>query len=42
MTRKGTEYLIRWKDYSPEDDTWEVAGNLKNARDAVCDFESQG
>jgi hypothetical protein len=42
ITRKGTKCLIRWKDYGPEDDTWEVTGNLKNARDAVHDFESQG
>jgi hypothetical protein len=37
-----TEYLIRWKDYRPEDDTWEPLENLKNAREALHDFRSRG
>jgi hypothetical protein len=30
-----SEYLVRWKDYGPEDDTWELQENLKNAPRAI-------
>ncbi|RHW30551.1 hypothetical protein D1B31_23670 [Neobacillus notoginsengisoli] len=32
------EYLIHWKGYTDEDRTWEPAGNLGNASDAVAAF----
>jgi Chromo (CHRromatin Organisation MOdifier) domain len=34
-------YLVRWKDFSEADDTWEVEKNLKNARELVRDYESR-
>jgi hypothetical protein len=39
---RKTEYLVRWKDYGPEDDTWEASENLKNAPGAVQQFKSRG
>jgi len=33
------EYLVRWKGYTAEEDTWEKEGNLGNAREAIEDYE---
>jgi len=35
------EYLVRWKGYTAEEDTWEKEGNLGNAREAVEDYERE-
>ena len=38
--RKGeTEYLIKWKDSPPYEDSWEPSEHLENAKDAVKDYE---
>ncbi|CAF5193150.1 unnamed protein product, partial [Rotaria magnacalcarata] len=40
--QKGrTLYLIQWKGYSAEDNTWEPEENVKNCRDLVKAFESE-
>lgn len=41
--RKGrqTEYLVAWKGYPPEENTWEPASNLPRARQAINDFRRQ-
>ena len=32
------EYLIHWKSYPEEEHTWEPAGNLTHAKEAIADF----
>ena len=40
--KKGNqvEYLVKWKNYDdPDDNTWEPADNLKEAKTAIDKFE---
>jgi len=40
--RRGKpKYLVRWKRYMAEEDTWEGLENLKNMRDLVEEFEKE-
>ena len=36
--RRKLQYLVRWKNTTPEEDTWEPAENLKGAPDAVREY----
>jgi len=35
------EYLVRWKGYTAEEDSWKKGTNLKNAKEAVEEYEKE-
>jgi len=35
------EYLVQWKGYTVEEDTWEKEGNLGNTREVVEEYEKE-
>jgi len=40
--RRGkTKYLVKWKGYTAEGNTWEGLENLKNAREKIEEFEKE-
>ena len=39
MIREKEKFLVRWKKYMMEEDTWENKENLKNAKELVEEFE---
>ncbi|XP_045192156.2 chromodomain Y-like protein isoform X2 [Mercenaria mercenaria] len=40
-SRRGLEYLVRWKDFGASNDTWEPLKNLSNAARAIADFHAK-
>jgi len=39
--RGKDKYLVRWKGFTAESDTWEGRENLKNAKEAIKEFEKE-
>ena len=38
--RRGkTKYLVKWKEYTIEENIWKGLENLKNAREKIEEFE---
>jgi hypothetical protein len=38
---KGLQYLVRWKNYSINEDTWEPERNLKNAEEVLEEYKKK-
>ena len=38
LRRGKVQYLVHWKGYPREEETWEPVSNITNAKDAVKDF----
>jgi len=41
VVRGKEKFLVRWKGYTAEGDTWESRENLKNTKDLVKEFERE-
>ena len=39
--RGKDKYLVRWKGFMAESDTWEGRENLENAEEAIAEFEKE-
>jgi len=39
--REKEKFLVRWKGYTTEEDTWESRENLGNAKELVEEFERE-
>ena len=39
--RRSVQFLVHWKGYGSDEDTWEPARNLVNASDAIQEFYQQ-
>jgi len=39
--RGKDKYLVRWKGFTAESDTWEERENLENAKEAIEKFEKE-
>jgi len=39
--RGKDKYLVRWKEFTAESDTWEGRENLENAKEAIKEFKKE-
>ena len=41
LKRGKLEYLVKWSGYTDEYNTWELASNLENSKEAIEDFHKE-
>jgi len=41
VVREKEKFLVQWKEYTAEGNTWESRENLKNAKELVKEFERE-
>ena len=41
LDRRGQRYLIKWKDYGNEENTWEPVSNLGECKDLIQEYNQQ-
>ena len=41
QVRGREKFLVRWKGYTAEEDTWESRENLENTKELVEEFEKE-
>ena len=41
IVREKEKFLVQWKGYTAEGDTWESRENLKNAKELVKEFKRE-
>jgi len=41
QVRGKDKYLVHWKGFTAESDTWEGRENLENAKEAIEEFEKE-
>jgi len=41
IVREKKKFLVRWKGYMAEEDTWENRKNLENAKELVEEFDRE-
>jgi len=41
VVREKEKFLVKWKEYMAEEDTWESRENLENAKELVNKFERE-
>jgi len=41
IVREKEKFLVRWKGYTAEEDTWENKENLENAKELVEEFKKE-
>jgi len=39
--RRKNKYLVQWKEFMVESDTWEEKENLENEKEAIEEFEKE-
>jgi len=41
LVREKDKYLVQWKGFTAESNTWEGRENLKNTKEAIEEFEKE-